>query len=372
MKLKLSLVLLLTGGLLLTSCDTDSEITDPAGETVPPEIQLCVADSFGIETGDSLHMIGSIDDFCYHPNGSVVVLDRAAMKVRVIPSQGEPFFISGEGEGPGEMLFPQSIGVLPDGTILLADEMKRAVMSFDPSGSYLGDYFTTARYVPYRMYPVDSRSIAGSMLDLEMGDQIFFSFYIGRFDADSQPSITYSTLQWEWPAPQLYSDIQRVDFTAGVDGRVFLTLDNTSYQISVFSPDGEELYCISNPHVERIPKTLEEIEEEIDYFESWAREDQGYTGGYEPSPYHPLISMTGVDSQGNLWVERFGNEDVHQFDVWDVSGNLLYTASLPGYGGMELMFSVDQYGILAAVVDPDHYPQILKLEQETAVGAEEE
>ena len=256
--------------------------------------------------------------------------------------------------------------------ILLADEMKQAIMTFDPSGSYLGDYFTTDRYVPYRMYPVDSTSIVGSMLDLEMGDQIFFSFYIGRFDVDSLPSTTYSTLQWEWPAPQMYTDIECMDFAAGIDGRVFLTQDNTAYYISVFSGDGEELFSIENSEVDRIPKTSEEIEEEIEYFESWAREDQGYTGGYEPSPYHHLISIAGVDSQGNLWVERFGNDTVHQFDVWDDTGNLLYTASFTGYSGIDLMFSVDQYGILAAVIDPGHFPQILELELETDIEVDEE
>ena len=372
MKRNLTCAFIATGVLILTSCGSESEIADQTTETTNLTMSLCVADSFGSEIGDSLQMIGSIDDFCYHPNGSIVILDRAAMKVRVIPDQGDPYFICGEGEGPGEMLFPQSTGVLPDGTILLADEMKQAIMTFDPSGSYLGDYFTTDRYVPYRMYPVDSTSIVGSMLDLEMGDQIFFSFYIGRFDVDSLPSTTYSTLQWEWPAPQMYTDIECMDFAAGIDGRVFLTQDNTSYYISVFSGDGEELFSIENSEVDRIPKTSEEIEEEIEYFESWAREDQGYTGGYEPSPYHHLISIAGVDSQGNLWVERFGNDTVHQFDVWDDTGNLLYTASFTGYSGIDLMFSVDQYGILAAVIDPGHFPQILELELETDIEVDEE
>jgi hypothetical protein len=371
-KRNLSLTLFLTGFLFSTSCDSESDILNQTTEKTTPNRNLCVVDSFGVEIGDSLQMIGSIDDFCYHPNGAIVILDRAAMKVRVIPDQGDPYFICGEGEGPGEMLFPQSICVLPDGNILLADEMKQAIMAFNLSGSYLGDYFTTDRYVPYRMYPVDSTSIVGSMLDLELGDQIFFSFYIGRFDNDSLPSITYSTIQWEWPAPQIYTDIECMDFTARVDGRVFLTQDNTAYHVSVFSPDGEELGFIENPDLERIAKTSEEIEEEIEYFESWAREDQAYTGGYEPSPYHHLISIAGVDSQGNLWVESFGNEDTHQFDVWDDSGNLLYTASLSGYGGMELLFSVDEYGILAAVIDPEHYPQILELELETDIEVDEE
>jgi hypothetical protein len=372
MKHELTPALFFAGIFLLASCNSDSQNSDQSTDLGIPNYSLCVVDSFGLEIGDSLHMIGSIDDFCYHPNGSVIILDRAALRVRVIPNQEEPYFISGEGEGPGEMLYPQSVCTLEDGTVLVADEMKQTVMAFSSTGSYLGDFFTTDRYVPYQMFPVDSTSIVGSMLNLEMGDQVFFSFYIGRFNADSIPAITYNTVRWEWPAPQMYTDTECMEFTAGFDGRVFLAQDNTAYRISVFSPDGEELYSIENPDVNRIPKTPEEIEEEIVDFESWAREDQAYTGGYEPSPYHHLISLTGIDSEGNLWVERLGNEDEYQFDVWDEAGNLIRTASLSGYDEIDLLFSVDQYGILAAVVDPEHYPRIFKLELEMDVESEEE
>jgi hypothetical protein len=210
------------------------------------------------------------------------------------------------------------------------------------------------------------------MLDLEMGDQIILSFYFGRFDADSIPSNTYNTVRWEWPAPQMYTDIESMELAAGFDGRVFVTHDNTAYLISVYSPNGDELLIIDNTDVNRIPKTSQEIEEEIEYFESWAREDQAYTGGYKPSPYHHLISLTGIDSEGNLWVERFGNEEEYQFDVWDDSGNLIYTASLSGYDDIDLIFSIDQYGMLAAVVDSEEYPRIFKLELEMNVESDGE
>lgn len=351
--------------LLSIACFSSQEVEQFTDYAVP-DYNLCVADSFGVEFGDSLHMIGSIDDFCFHPNGSILILDRAALCVRVIPSDGEPFFISREGEAPGELLFPQSMCAQQDGTILVADEMKRKVLAFNPSGSFQGNYFATDRYVPYRMYSVDSASVVGSMLDLQMGDPIFFSFYIGRFDEDSIPSVRYTTLQWEWPAPELYTDIELIDFVAGAKGYVYYTQDNTSYLISVFSPEGEEVALIVNPEVSRISKTPKEIEEEIEYFESWARQDQAYTGGYEPSPYHQLISLIGVDAEGNLWVERHGNEDGHHFDAWDDSGNLVFTTTFSGYNEIDFLFTVDQYGMLAAVVDSEHYPRIFKLELEVS------
>lgn len=354
------------------SCGSHPQDSGQAADTAIPHYDLCIVDTIGVELGDSLHMIGSMNDFCVHPDGSVLVLDRAAMRVRVFPVTGEPYVISREGDGPGEMLRPQSICALEDGTILISDEMKQAVMAFSPAGIYLGDYFTTDRYVPYRMDAVDSSSIVGSMLDLEMGDEVIVTFYTGRFDGDSVASVTYSSLQYALPAPELYTIIEATEFTAGFSGRVFLTHDNSSYLVHVFDPSGEEIGLIENPDAERIPKTPEEIEEETAQFESFARGDQAYTGGYEPMPFHQLVSLAGVDSEGNLWVEHYDIEDGHNLDVWDVSGKLVFTASLPGFDGIDLDFGVDQYGILAAVYDSELYPCVFKLELETSASDTED
>jgi hypothetical protein len=350
------------GGMLLSlSCGSSSEPERITGAGIP-EYGLGVVDSFGVETGDSLHMIGSINGLCFSPDGSILVFDRAAMRIRVIPGQGEPFLVGREGAGPGEFLRPQSMCALPGGTILVSDEMKQAVMAFSPSGTYLGDYFTTDRYVPYRMFPVDSASIVGTMLDLEMGDQIIFTFYTGRFDADSAPAVRYSALQWEWPCPEIYTEIEMSDVAADPGGRVFTVRDNSAYLVSVFSPAGEEMFVIENPDVARLPKTPEELEEETEHFESRARNDQAYTGGYEPCPFHRLISLAGVDAEGNLWIERHDREDGHHFDVWDSSGNPAHTARLAGYDDVDMWFSVSSYGMLAAVVDEDHFPRVYTLE----------
>lgn len=372
MKSKLLSASFFGGILLFVCCGSPPGEQGQSQDTGVPDHSLCVVDSFGVEFGDSLRMIGSIDDFCTHPDGSVLILDRASMCVRVIPRMGEPYLISREGEGPGELLFPMSMCAMQDGTILVADPMKLAVMEFTPEGVYEGDLFTTDRYVPNRMFQVDSASITGSMMHLEMGDQVFFSFYIGRFDGDSLPSVKYMTMSWEWPAPELYSEIEGIDFTAGAEGRVFIAPDNTSYLVSVFDPMGEELFRIENTDLERLEKTPEEIEDEIEYFESWASEDQAYTGGYEPPPYRRLISLAGVDPQGNLWIERLDAEAGHSFDVWDDTGDLLFTASLSGFDDIDLSFSVDRHGILAAVVDSEHYPRVFRLEMETGGDNAEE
>ncbi len=315
-----------------------------------PEYEISIADSFGMELGDSLNMIGSINGLCHHPNRSILLLDRSSLRIRVIPTEGDPQLISRRGEGPGELLLPQSMCALHDGRILVSDEMKHEVMSFDITGDYLGSYFTTDRYVPYSMYPLDSSSIAGLMLKLDMSDEeIVFSSVIGRFEATSLPSVVFQTREWIWPAPEMYTEIALIDLAADREGNVFIAADNTEYHISVYTPDGEELLQIERDDVSRMPKTPDEIQAEIDDFESWAVRDEAYTGGYEPSPFYHLISLAGIDAEGNLWVVRHDSDTDCLFDIWSLSGNLMYTARLSrSENDPDLIFRVDQLGILAA------------------------
>ncbi|MCK5133563.1 MAG: hypothetical protein KAR40_15590 [Candidatus Sabulitectum sp.] len=96
------------------SCGADPAASDQPNETIIPHYELTVTGTYCVEIGDSINMIGSIADLCYHPDGSILILDRAAMLVRRI-HDGDVTFISRAGEGPGEMIFPQSICCMPGG-----------------------------------------------------------------------------------------------------------------------------------------------------------------------------------------------------------------------------------------------------------------
>ena len=352
---------------LSVSCGSPEQ-QDEANVITIPHYQLVSTGSYGVETGDSLNMIGSINDLCYHPDGSILILDRAAMMVRLV-DEGQVTIICHAGAGPGEMLFPQSVCCLSDGNILVADEHQKEVMKFNTAGDYLGSYFNTDRYVPHRMFPVDSSSIEGAILDLQMGDgQIIFAVNFARFDSDSIPSVIYKRIEWEWPAPEMYTELEMMQYTAAPDGTFYLTTDNTEYSISIYSPAGELTDSICQTDVPRIRKTDQEIEEEIASFEERAAQDQAYTGGYQPCPCYQIISLAGVDSEGNLWIERLDGDqetDGCRFDIWDSSGNLVYTASYEEpEARSEIIFHVDQYGILARVEDPDLFPRVLYLKMQ--------
>jgi len=363
----ISVLLLVTAVLALlsssVSCGTDTPAAGNQNEIQIPEYQLAVTDIYGVEAGDSLNMIGSINDICYHTDGSFLVMDQAALCIRRI-HDGEVTFISQAGSGPGELNLPTSICCMENGTILIGDEGKREVMQFSSDGEYLGPFFTTDRYGPRRMYPIDSTSFTGVLYDLQFQEQsALFTINFGRFEADPVPVLVFDSWQFEIPDPTAYNKVFAMDYAGAPDGSFCIALDNTQYSISIYSPEGELSSSINRPDVACIPKSEEEIEDEITEFERYAVNDQSYTGGYEPCPNHTLISLAGVDSDGNLWVERHDAETGCRFDVWDLSGNLVQTVSYQGVGSdSDMLFHVDQYGFLAGITDDESFPQVLVME----------
>ena len=362
MKIQFASLVVILITLIFSACKTDrnSDVISYSNE----EYILSSISSYGDESGDSTNMIGSINGFCLHRNGSILILDRPASRIRIIPPEDNAVLFGRHGEGPGEMLLPQSICSLADGRILVADQMKQEVMAFSENGSYQGAYFNTERYVPYKMCAVDSSSIIGAMLKADMGeDGILMRYTISRYDESDHESVSFACFEWTLPAPELYTDIDLIDFSASRSGNVYIVRDNTEYEIEVYSPNGDYLTTLVSDELNRVAKTQLEIQEETDVFESWAHQDQAYTGGYEPSPYHQLISLAGVDAGGNLWVMKYDVNDVdYVFDVWDSRGSIAYEARYSREDSNNLTFYVDSTGIIAANRNSDRYPEVYRFE----------
>lgn len=355
-----------TIGVIAVSCrptPSGSQHTD--GDLIPQH-ELCVVDSFGVEMGDSVRMIGSITAMCHHPNGSLLILDRAADCLRMVPSAGIPSRVLRRGSGPGEFLGAQGVCALSDGRIVVADYMKRALMTYDERGDYLGDYCPSFDEddPPPIIWAVDSCSIVGVDWDhMTIEDRDVSAYYCARFDSDVRPSVMYYLLDCDALGHnESIRAMNLMDFHADRSGQVYVAEDFTEYSIDIYAPDGSAVRSIEAP-VSRLEKSQEQIQAEIEEYEAQAVSDFSYQGGYEPSPYDQLISICGVDSTGNLWVRRFDlNAGLH-FDIWDSSGTLVYTTSLADLDtSLEVRFLVDEIGMVGAVTDPGDYPRVYFLE----------
>jgi hypothetical protein len=88
-------------------------------------------------------------------------------------------------------------------------------------------------------------------------------------------------------------------------------------------------------------------------------------GGYQPSEYEQIISLAGIDSAGNIWVQRYDSGEDYSFDIWDQSFTLISTASFPREtGSPDITFHVDEHGILGANTNSEDYPRVYSSEIE--------
>lgn len=366
MKLLYRIEFLFFSLLVVISCNSEPEIQPEVAENTIPQYSITLADSFGTEIGDSIHMIGSVDDFCYSSEGSVLILDCAAQVIRDFSSEKDSRTYCTDGEGPGEFLYPLSLCALENGHFLVADEMKQEIMEYSFDGNYISSFFYSGGYVPYSMYPVDSTFIQADLITFDMDSEIPQYVYTvcGIHSSETEVSQQYYSLSWDWTSADFYRDIELLDFSGSSSGRLFLAPDVTEYRIVVFSRDGEIISEIEGL-MDRVRKSEEQIQREIDEFEEWAQQDQAYMGGYRPSEYEIIIDIVGVDANGQLWVRKHDSSEAYEFDIWDYSGELISQAHFPKNPEIpELEFHIDEYGLLGANVNSEQYPRVYCFEVE--------
>jgi hypothetical protein len=184
--------------------------------------------------------------------------------------------------------------------------------------------------------------------------------YLG---GESIPKNVYRELRWEFTSADFYTDIEMFDFTASSTGNIYIAEDVSRYCIDVVSQNNDFLYSIERLDVPRREKPADVIQIEIEEFETWARQDQAYMGGYEPSPFYPLIELSGVDSEGNVWIRRLDSitSDV-VFDIYDSQGIANGNAVLSrDCTDSKLTVRVDVYGMYALTTDASDNVEVYKL-----------
>jgi len=199
--------------------------------------------------------------------------------------------------------------------------------------------------------------------------------FIGRYEEGEEPTVKY----WEYEFPFDPNDLTALlrntvmghVFTADRDGNVFIAqMTSDEYLVRGFHADGE-LFLEIGQDVDRVEKTPEEISEEeiyvIAYLESMSA--SGVAMEYNADPYRNTISEIEVDGEKRIWVRR-GTVLEPVFDVYDFSGETLFTASLSEAGSALTAddnfgfwdFTIDEQGIIAYSINPDLFQQVYILE----------
>ena len=368
---KLAAFCIVLAGVMLSACgERASDISQVTPSETEERVPIATVDSIGLEIGGSDYVFANIMAVEFGPDGNIYVLDRGAYSVPVYSSTGE-FGIEKcrRRHGPGELLMPLAMAVLGDGRVAVCDPMQGGINNFSFDGQWEGVSAEFNNNPPMKMSGADSNAFVALKLTIEFEGPPVTVFTIGRYEEDSEPTAIYYRDEFPFDPEDLTELLNRTlfsaEYTADRDGNVYLTpMSTEDYIVQVFDRDGN-LTLEFQREMDRVEKSAEEIAEEKLWMEAWLTSigAQGVLIEYEPNPYRLMTSDIGYDSQNRIWVRR-GTELVPVFDVFDMDGELLFTAEVEGAGEDALFwdFVIDEHGMIAYSLNPEFFHKIWIME----------
>ena len=363
--------------------DLGTDSGSAAEEYVLPEADeyLTLSDSIGIELGDSNYVFGQIAGADITPKGEIAILDSQKSCVSFFSPSGEFLQrIGRQGSGPGEFQLATGMTIFPseEGIVVsefpVADSLQLGAAVSDAMGGKLVYFNSEMEYLMdvQGFFPSPPAVIAGvnggalvgmKPVFLQNEEGMFMGFIIGRWEmGETEPSVVY----FESMSPFDPSDLSSMQddvpiFGATPEGIVFTSrLSTEVYEFTVWSPEGEELFTVMDENFERVLKTQEEIDLEAEIVNNRMIQ-QGMPesmANWEPDPYRSAIGGLWIDGLDRIWV-TIGTTRTASFDVYDMEGNLLFTAALDaGERATTWQVLIQEDRFLAFDADPEFYPQV--------------
>jgi hypothetical protein len=349
----------------------------PTGADVPlPAIDmyLVIADSIGVEMGDSNYVFGMPMLAAHAPDGEIAVFDAQKMSLLFYSPDGEFLRQVGrEGSGPGEFLMPSSFAFVPGGGLVVADAMSGKLTFFDSTYTYVREVSGFFPQPPAQIRCTADGAVVGLQSVFEQDEEgMRLGFKLARWEGeDFEETVVYHETLNPFDPTDIASAIQEnmFFFTTTDEGMVFRSpFSSSNFLIEGYQPDGTSCLMIEDDDYRRVPKSEEEIQTEIDLVNerlSIAGVPPG-TIEWEPDPYRPAVFGLFMDAGEHLWA-RLGYYREVVFEVFDTDGNHVAYAMLDYPGDVDDLVTwqviVDEQGILAFDTSPEDYPRIYMLEE---------
>ena len=365
------------------SADEGNDEAAATEEYVLPEADeyLILSDSIGIEMGDSNYVFGQIAGADISPKGEIAILDMQKSCMSIFSPSGEFLQrIGRQGSGPGEFLLPVGMAFFPgeEGIVIseftvtdslepgaaVSDAMGGKLIYFNSEMEYMMDVQGFYPSPPGAIAGVDNGAIVGMKPEfLQNEEGMFMGFTISRWEmGEVEASVVY----FESMSPFDPSDLSSMQddipiFGATSEGIVFTAqLSTEVYEFTVWSPEGDELFTVTDENYVRVRKTQEEIDIETEMVNNRMIQ-QGMPesmANWQPDPYRSAIGGLWVDGLDRIWVTK-ATTLTPSYTVYDMEGNILFTAALDaGERASTWQTVIKGNRFLAFDTDPEFYPQV--------------
>ncbi len=282
--------------------------TDESGE-----IRLFKPGGFAVDAADNVYIEDASDM-------AIKVFDQAGKFLRTIGRKGE---------GPGEFTSIRYIFPLPNGRLLVTDDLARRTNFFGPEGQFLSSFawkgFLSRPYLATDssftleeiMMSNETNVLLIKTIDFS-GEELttFGNFRLPEFKAfREEGGGTLLAVPWS-PASVLAGDQTR---------QWLYHCSGEKYEIEVYNGQGKLIRKIGRPYA-RVPVTSEDIREFMSRFDD--RPESQLARYYRQMDFpkvKPIANRLIVDSEGNLWVrtsevKRQEEKEVVACDIFNPDG----------------------------------------------------
>lgn len=357
---------LLTCIVLALACSSEESASIESIEMIGYE--LVIADTIGIEMGDSNYVFGTIVDAAYLPDGRIILLDVRQNKISTFSPEGEFLFSFGiEGNGPGEFAEPVELAVLDDGRLVVCDYMRQKLLFFDSLLNYSNELPGFTPTPPYEIENGNCNSIVGiqSHYFIE-GETPYFGARLGSWSNSIEPDLIYTSA---YTVPENGRiELYFVEFCTDSHGRIYAAPTSfDEYCITCCSPEGDTLFHLTEQY-SRIEKTPDEIESEhmpyrYDTPGFDADDRRVITARWEPDPFRQAIKEIYADGLDRIWVLSGRREDPSPlFEVYDSTGEHMCSVQTDfGAEANNWKFVFGDSTALAFDTNPDDHSKVIIL-----------
>ncbi len=282
--------------------------------------------------------ISTVTDFDYQ-NGNVYILDAPSALITVINMENRTRGCFGSrGEGPDQLGYPVSCCVLPNGTLAVSDNSKKAVYLYDVEGDSCYSIFEFQGDPPLDLDCINDSLFASISIKFESieSDGIHISTSLAVNSTGEGDCIHLNSHGFiadpEDPSDLFDNTIFLYHFAFGEDRYFLFDRESAEYLILCNDLAGESLYTIEREQ-ETVEKTPDELAREaqfvVDYLNGIGGSDV-VRHEYQPRSWRePVAGLFLTEDEEQLWVWR-GDSGTCRFDVYNAySGDLLFHAELP-------------------------------------------